>query len=101
MPIIKIRDIIHSSSANTGIKGDLVIKEIQNQAKEDEKITLDFEKIELINLEFLNNITGNLFNPREYNLTRKLVRVENMDDNMIELLKESVLVAREKSYRSL
>ncbi len=96
MITINIKDVINSAIADEDTKGDLVFDEIKKRVKDEEKIVLDFEKIELVNTAFLNNAVGRLFDSKEYNLDKNPVRIDNMNDNMIELLKESIQVAREK-----
>lgn len=98
MNVIKVREIINSTSADDDTKGDIVFETIKNIKDDNSTVVLDFEGIELINTAFLNNAIGRLFNLVEYDLDKKPVKIAHMKDSAMDLFKESVRVACEK-YR--
>ncbi|MEE1257035.1 MAG: STAS-like domain-containing protein [Lachnospiraceae bacterium] len=98
MDVIKIQEVINSTSADEDTKGDIIFEKIQKIKKDGSTVVLDFEGIELINTAFLNNAIGRLFNRKEYDIDKNPVRIAHMKDSAIDLFKESVRVACEK-YR--
>lgn len=97
--VINIKNIIKSQAADDNCKGNKVfesIKESCDDSNEKRTIILDFDGIELVNTAFLNNAIGKLFDRKEFNLLENSVKVKNMNSFMIELLKESISLAREK-----
>lgn len=98
MNVIKIQEVINSTSADEDTKGDIIFAKIQEIKKEDSILILDFQGIELVNTAFLNNAIGRLFNREEYDIDKNPVRIANMKDSAMDLFKESVRVACEK-YR--
>ncbi len=93
---INVRIIIGSPLADDDKKGDALFREIQNAASlhGDEGILLDFEDVDLVNTAFLNNAIGRLYNAEEFDLNKVHIKVVNMKENMLDLLKESVKTAR-------
>lgn len=93
----QISEIIQSSMADDDTKGDIVFKTVceleENGYKE---ITLDFNHIDLVNTAFLNNAIGNLFDRDKFNMNKCKVLVMGMDETMMELLLETIRVARQK-----
>ena len=95
---IFVNKIISSTAADDNDKGDKVYDEIIKIFKENSKIELviDFDKIELINTAFLNNAIGKLFDSRKNAVDLSKTRFRNMDSMMIELLRETIMVANER-----
>lgn len=96
---VKISELIRSKTADEDEKGNIVfdkIKEITASLDASQDIILDFADIELVNTAFLNNAIGKLYDANEYDLEKNGVRIKNMDNTMLELLKESISVAKEK-----
>lgn len=95
--LIMIESIINSKSADDAAKGDKVFYKTRDVCKEvEEEIILDFDKIELVNTAFLNNAIGKLFDRNEFDLSKNIVKVANMQPTMIDLLKESISLAKQK-----
>lgn len=96
---VKISELIQSKTADEDEKGNIVfnkIKEMTVSQNASQDIVLDFSGIELVNTAFLNNAIGKLYDASEYDLEKNSVRIMNMDNTMLDLLKESISVAREK-----
>lgn len=95
---ISITKLIKSKAADEDEKGKTVFNKIKEckADKECKLIILDFEGIELVNTAFLNDAIGKLYDKKEFDLNDYKVRVINMDKTMLDLLKETVGVAREK-----
>lgn len=94
----KVIDIISSVTADDDDKGNKVFAEIIELSKEHNNIVVDFNGIELVNTAFLNNAIGRLFNREEFDLSKCRVKVGNMNEVMMDLLRESIELARQK-YR--
>lgn len=91
-----VKDIIEGSMADDDTKGDRVFLTIIEQLDAGmTHIILDFEGIELVNTAFLNNAIGKLFDNSIMKDRRKHVTVTGMDNTMVELLQETIRVARQ------
>lgn len=91
-----IKDIIGCSMADDDTKGDKVFETIIERLDSGVmNVILDFKGIELVNTAFLNNAIGKLFNTSIVRDKRKHVTVTGMDNTMIELLQETIRVARQ------
>lgn len=95
---LKIAELIQSKAADKEEKGNDVFSKIKStvEAKPDEDIILDFENVEIVNMAFLNNAIGKIYDPKEYSLEENRIKISNMDATMLDLLKESISLAREK-----
>lgn len=94
---ILIHSIINSKAADDRFKGNLVYEEIKRLCQNNnDGVILDFKEIELVNTAFLNNAIGRLFNKAEFDISKNSVKVANMQKTMIDLLKESISIAKEK-----
>lgn len=94
---IIVKDIIQSKIAFDAEDGEKVFKEILKKSREHyDVIYLNFKGIDLINTAFLNNAVGKLFDTQLFNLKENKVLIQNMDSNKLELLKETISVARKK-----
>lgn len=98
--IIFVERIIGSKAADDDLKGNKVFEEIkrisQDENENNEDIVLDFERIELVNTAFLNNAIGQLFNREVFDISKNEVKIRNMQNTMIDLLRESISVANQK-----
>ena len=94
--VLNIKDILKSTIAYDDEDGNKVYEEIKKAAQLDNTIILDFKEIELVNTAFLNNAIGVLFDENNYDLKKNRVIVKNMDGAKLEILKETIEVAREK-----
>lgn len=95
---IVIQEILGSKTADDDQKGKIIfdaIKKIANESVLD-RIILDFKGIELINTAFLNDAIGKLYDRGQFDLIRHPVLIINMDPAAKDLVKESIIVAREK-----
>ena len=94
---IIVKDIIQSKIAFDAEDGNKVFDEILKKSRENyDVIYLNFKGIDLINTAFLNNAVGKLFDTQLFNLKENKVLIQNMDSNKLELLKETISVARKK-----
>ena len=93
---IKIKNIINSKVADDAKNGDKVLREIKANAETYNDIVLDFDEIELADTAFLNNAIGKLFDKDVFNLEECTVKVRNMNTSMMELLKETIMLAQQK-----
>ncbi len=93
---INVRTIIESRLADDDKKGDLLFDAIKKKvsAGDIDQILLDFGEVELVNTAFLNNAIGRLYDTDEFDLSRMRIKIVNMENSMLELLKESVKTAR-------
>ena len=95
--ILFIDKIIRSSMADDDTKGDIVFGCILDSEKDGFKeITLDFTEIELVNTAFLNNAIWNLFDTNKFDINKCKILVKGMDETMMDLLQETIRVARQK-----
>ncbi|WP_310603358.1 STAS-like domain-containing protein [Anaerosporobacter sp.] len=93
---LKIIDVIGTKAADDDSKGNVAFNKISELSQSNKEILVDFEGVELVNTAFLNNAIGKLFNPREFDLVKCQIRIINLSDDMMTLLKESVKVAKLK-----
>ena len=101
MSRILIKDII-GSFADDDKKGEKIYNAIQDkiknaikeQSENNKELVLDFEGIELVNTAFLNNAIGRLFDSNSFDLSEHPVKVAHMNENMRDLLLETIKVAR-------
>lgn len=93
---INIYDLLKTKAADDRVKGDKVFQEIRANSEEYHEIVLDFGDIELVNTAFLNNAIGKLYNREQFDFGLCSVKIRNMTEPMLELLKESVIVAKQK-----
>lgn len=101
---IKIYDVLKSKVADDQLKGDAVFNAVlsevevskHNKGESNIEIILDFKDIELINTAFLNNAIGKLFDKSQYNINEHKVFIKDMDEHVIDLLKEVISSARKK-----
>lgn len=95
--IINIFTLIGTKSADEDRKGKIVFDEIIKKTQDNDlRVVLDFEQIELVNTAFLNNAVGELLDKSKYNIEKNNVRIMNMKPAMIDLLKETLIVAKER-----
>lgn len=95
--VIRIYELINSKSADDDDKGNEVFNEIVRCANEEGvRIIVDFNSIELVNTAFLNNAIGKLFDRDSFKGEKYDIRIVNMEEEMIELLKETISTARER-----
>ena len=94
---INICELLGTKTADDDKKGERVFCEIMNMTRDDgSKIVLDFKEIELVNTAFLNNAVGQLLDKSKYDITKNNVKITNMEPAMIDLLKETLNVAKER-----
>lgn len=93
---LKIVEIIGTKAADDDTKGDMAFSKISELSHSTNEISVDFDGVELVNTAFLNNAIGKLFNPLEFDLVKCHIRITNLSDDMMTLLKESVKVAKSK-----
>ena len=92
---IIIKDIINSKAADDDEKGNKVLDKIKELSNNDENdIILNFTEIELVNTAFLNNAIGQLFNKKEFDLSKNNVKLKNIDQEVLDLVKETISLAR-------
>ena len=95
--IVLIENVIGSKAADDDFKGNKVFEEVKRVTKDcGDDLVLDFKNIELVNTAFLNNAIGQLFNRKEFDMSKNKVKIANMQEAMIDLLKESISVANQK-----
>lgn len=88
---LNVKDVINSMLADDADKGELLFREITSpKYKGQTEFILDFNGIELVNTAFLNNAVGKLYNPKEFDLNKISVKIVNMGENMLDLLRESI-----------
>lgn len=98
--LICIDEIIDSSMADDDTKGDMVFEYIFNlKEKGYKEVTLNFVHIELVNTAFLNNAIGNLFDMKKFDMNKCKVLVTGLDETAMDLLRETIRVARQKFMR--
>lgn len=95
---LKIRTLLDSVVADDDVKGNTILDAVLTVSKENvgSNITLDFEGIELVNTAFLNNAIGQLFNKEKFDLKSNNVRLINLEPSMIDLVEETIAVARDR-----
>lgn len=95
---IKVVDVITTKTADTDKKGNIIFDSILEIVKGDPsaEIIVDFTGIELVNTAFLNNAVGMLFNPNKFNLHQNNVRISNVAEPVVDLIKETIAAARAK-----
>ena len=95
---LKIRTLLDSVVADDDVKGNTILDAVLTVSKEHvgSNITLDFEGIELVNTAFLNNAIGQLFNKEKFDLKSNNVRLINLEPSMIDLVEETIAVARDR-----
>ena len=92
---ILIVEVINSKSADDDEKGKIVLEKIKQFVEMKEtQIILDFAGIELVNTAFLNDAIGRLFNKEEFDLLKNTVKIANIDNSVLELLRETISLAR-------
>ena len=91
---LKVKEVIGVKIADSDTKGDCVYRKILELSKTASEIVVSFEGVELVNLAFLNNAIGKLFNKKEFDLIKCPIKVTHLSANVKTLLKESVKVAR-------
>ena len=99
---VLIKELISSKTADDDKKGDIVFNDIINKAKgnTNDIIVVDFCGIELVNTAFLNNAIGKLFDKTLFDINANKVKIVHIDNGMMELLKETILVARDRYEKS-
>ncbi|MBQ2982432.1 MAG: STAS-like domain-containing protein [Lachnospiraceae bacterium] len=94
---VYVEKIIGSKAADDDLKGNKVFEVIKENSQNcDEDIIIDFNNIELVNTAFLNNAIGKLFDKQKYNISKNKIKIVNLQETMVELLKESISVANQK-----
>lgn len=95
---IVIQEILGSKTADDDQKGKIIFDKIRELVEKNAcgKIILDFKGIELINTAFLNDAIGKLYDRGQFDLSRHPVLIANMDPAAKDLVKESIIVAKEK-----
>ena len=94
---IKVDEVIRSRRATSGHAGKSVFSAVRRACSEtDEDVELDFKNVDLMNLEFLGNVIDPIFNDNAAKPLRRRVRISNMKDTMLDLVKEAVSAAVEK-----
>ena len=90
--------LAESKTADDNEKGEAVYSAIMQEVKKDPEINiaLNFDGIELVNTAFLNNAIGKLFDRNNFDLNKNKVRIINIKESMVELVKETIAVARER-----
>ena len=95
---LSVYELIESQTADDDKKGDIVYKKIMDQTKDGNGIAiiLDFSNIELLNTAFLNNAIGKLFKKNAFDFSKNRIRIINIDETMVDLVQETIAVARER-----
>lgn len=95
---LSVYDLIASQTADDDKKGDIVYNEIIAQTQDGNGIViiLDFSGIELLNTAFLNNAIGKIFEKNVFDFRKNRIRIINMDETMVDLVKETIAVARKR-----
>lgn len=95
---LNIRVLLDSVVADDDEKGNTILKAVLETAEKniETNITLDFQGIELVNTAFLNNAIGQLFNKEIFDLKSNNVRLINLEPSMIDLVEETIAVARDR-----
>ena len=93
---ILVKDIIGSKVADDDQKGNIIFNTIDEEKNKYDTIVLDFMNIELVNTAFFNNAIGALFDGRRFDLSKCKIIVRNLDETKEEVMKESILAARQK-----
>ena len=90
--------LVESKTADDNEKGESVYNAIIEEVKKDPEtnIILNFKGVELVNTAFLNNAIGKLFDRSNFDLNKNKVRIINIKESMVELVKETIAVARER-----
>lgn len=96
METIKIKDITNSHLAVSSIDGEKVFNIIDLSFKANKIIELDFEGIELTITAFLNSSIGKLYSIYEVEKIRELLKIINLKQDEIELLKLVIEKAKER-----
>ncbi len=92
--VIKIVDILNSTSADDPKKGDIIFKTINDCYKEYSIIIIDFKGVELINTAFLNNAIGKIYSLKDRDDTE--FKIANLSNDVVDLLREVIKTAKEK-----
>lgn len=95
---IVIKEVLGSKTADDNQKGKIIFDKIKELADQNAcgKIILDFRGIELVNTAFLNDAIGRLYDGNQFDRSRHPVLIANMDPEAKDLVKESIIVAKEK-----
>jgi len=93
---INIFEKLGSTAAVSSEDGEQLFSLIMKALNNNVLIILDFNNIELITSTFLNAAIGQLYNKFQSQFLRKHLRVENMDNDDLLLLKK--VVDRAKDY---
>ena len=95
---IVIQEILGSKTADDDQKGKKIFAKIKELVEKNAcgKIILDFRGIELINTAFLNDAIGRLYDRNQFDIDKHPVLIINMDPAAKDLVKESIIVAKEK-----
>jgi hypothetical protein len=96
METIKIKDITNSHLAVSSIDGDKVFNIIDSNFRANKAIKLDFEGIELTITAFLNSSIGKLYSIYEVDKIREFLKIVNLKQDEIELLKLVIEKAKER-----
>lgn len=95
MYILKVKDIIGSSYASATDHGDLIFKKIDSLFKQSEEVIIDFDEIDIIVSTFLNASIGQLYGYYTSEFIRTHLKVKNMSNDDLNILKKVIERARE------
>ena len=87
MELIKVKNITKSHRAISAVDGATIFNLVQEAFRNNEKVTLDFEGIDLTITAFLNSSIGNLYSDYHSDQIKKLLDIKNMPPDELELLK--------------
>lgn len=93
---IIIYNLIGSKDAVSSGDGEVLFREIMKALNEDAIVTLDFSRIELITSTFLNVAIGQLYSKYDSAKLREYLKLENIVDGDLAILKR--VVDRAKQY---
>lgn len=95
---VRVADIIGSPVCISAEDGQKVFEKIVPLLKEGKKITLSFERVDILISLFLNVAIGQLYDTFSEEDIRALVKVAGLDDDDIEMLRR--VVENAKRYYS-
>lgn len=99
MNTLKISEITKSNRAISAVDGEKVHQLISRSFNQNEKVTLDFEGIDLTITAFLNSSIGKLYAIYSQDKIKELLNIVNLHPEEVQLLKLVIDVAKERFNR--
>jgi len=95
---IRVKDIIKSEIALSPDSGHLLYRQIRDSIKSTDITLVDFSNVKVISTAFLNSAIGRLYNDFSSEQLNKFLKVQNLDNEDLTLMKK--VIRRAKEYFS-